>query len=1397
MKDFRLLRFTLTVIAVISFFGIASADSNVAVRDGHVYRIVNASDSRAMKSNTNGEITVAASNAADQSQLWLAEAQGEGCYMRSLADGHYITSPRARAQVWKTQYAIEPVSESMLLRFVPDNGQWYIHTVEDYGKADDRDTNGYAIVNSYSKVAGGVSTNASSHWDIVEVDDITADQIAGYKAGWKRCVSDIVAGAPYRIHNFQYGLAMVPGNNNSLVCATSTVDDENQVWIAEANPEGEGYLLRHYATGMVMTSPCLRNQLWTVSDGYAPSQETSVFYFNKKQSGFGISTVSTRGLADEASDFTYAQENPGRNVICGAISSNQSLWLFTPADEISQADIEAKMLTWDSYKQKSLETAIATLFTDGACTELTPEYAAMSTEALAADKNVQALPEALRTMVLKIRSGDWSETSARNGMEWDSAHARKMRVQMVEPFSECTTAATLAGIQAYTNLNNPTGIISDNGDVLYVMVDKDPAEGATLYIAGRTGEGLPLGTLNNATDGFKLKKGLNIVPCNKDLADMIVYYTVTTTDGKTRMHSVTDYEDIKIHIEGGTLNGYFNSVGDALYTPDTNEDWLYSRERAMHPMFTLLSRYVTLYMHFDDITADNGAVTKCLKSLCSPEAYTSGLYDLCNTMKAWDDMYIAETLIMGLQTPEVINAEKGAGRDYYDTLSGDRTARDDYYKYFNNRLMGISMRDCGFMNATSYRTAYNPSTISSIIREFPTGDLWGPAHEFGHLNQQPMKIAGTTEESNNVFSNVALFYRGRSTSRADYPSEQRRRFNEGQTFLQHSTWGTTRMWFQLWLYYHYAGHDKRFYPRLYELLRNDPLKRTTAPGHDGVINPILAKDDLLHFAKMACVAAGEDLTDFFEAWGFFVEQDGFYIDDYAQYTSYLSAEDIAEWKADIARMATENNWKKNSAIIFIDDRVGSDRPSHSSYDKTKCGSMGGLKDFTQGAPVTGEYTYTVTGTTVKVTGGQGGAGFLLRDNDGTLIGFANEPDFEISPAAAEKISKGEATFMVVTPDSEESAVANVMQTGSFDERLALLDALIAKSAELIAKADSECRKVGYFKPEIMSSLAGQYGDIKDKRDNGGITADNILALYNSLNVEYLTVCGIQPDEDTTIGIIPGGIYVFTSNMLYNGKGITANADGTLLANVKAEDVDMDDTAQQWIFEPTTRDEYYYIRNVKFDKYIGKAPADETVVTLVDEPMMQYVALREFGAISVSPLGSDHDSLHDNGRGKLTRWDSNGKASRWTITLIGDWQQRCMLAELAELIAKAEALLAQAGTVSQTPSGTVGEPSADYRYVTGEMLVTLHNHITDGKALSGAATMPEADEIRSVSDRITAAHDTLLEAMNRDTESSLDSITVSEADMLDNAVIYTLGGHRITTITTPGIYIINGRKIMVR
>ncbi len=1321
--------------------------------DGHVYRFTNVGYGQVMGANGN-TVRPAALDEDNLAQLWVAVANrdGYGYYLRNLSSGHYLHSPRTKSGEWTARKPFNPNDDNVVMNFVPTGSDYFIIPVSAFGKTTDEYVYGNAHQANTGKIVGWDMNSQNSKWSVTEVA-MAPEQIAAAQDSWLEYASEITPGL-YYISNINYNTNLAP-NNKQLCGKTPDDEDLNQVWLVEKHPDGEGYVLRNYNSGLTVVSPKAASQAWTLSDMYFPDFNVSGLYFNLKDDGIGITNVSTFGTLAENQDYNYAHIDGQNRVVGWLVTSAPSRWMFRQVKNISQEDLAAKRQTWDSFTSYNIENALAAIFTDIACSELTEEYANKSVEALDSDPNVLILPEPLQNMVRKAVSGDWSEIDPTTGMEWDSEHAKKFRVMMAEPYSDSGASSSLAGIQAYGELNNPTGIVTDSGDVLYIFLDKEPAEGSTITIAGRTGEGTPLATLNNNSDGTKLHKGLNVVQCDKDLADMILYYTVRTNN---RTRDLTTYEDIKIHIEGGSLNGYFNYEGDALYTPDTNEDWLYYRERARHTMFTLLSKYNALYIHFDDIINENGSRTQCLKSLCSPEAYQQGKYDLRATMKAWDELYLAETLIMGLQPPTIIEAEKSIGRDYYDTLDGDPIARDDYYKYFNNRHLGISLRECGFMNATWWRTAYNPSVISSIIREFPTGDFWGPAHEMGHLNQGPMNMAGCSEESNNVFSNVALFYRGQHTSRADYPSVQRQRFNEGQNFHQHDTWGTTRMWFQLWLYYHAIGHNKKFYPRLYELLRRNPLRRTPAPGHEGEVNPFYAKDDQLHFAKMVCMAAEEDLTDFFDAWGFLEVQDGYFIGDYTSYTAYLSAEEIADWRNEIATMAAENGWPKNEAIIFIDDRVGSSKQSY-AFDKNKCGSMGGLKDFSEGAPINGEYSFTISGTTVQVTGATGGVGFLIHDANGELIGFANEPVFQVSEEAAEKIRAGECTFDVVCPDNTSITVVDAVNAGSLAQRLEAMDIMLDKARVLLSKCDPEGRKLGYLKSEVMASLREAYNSAKTLRDNGEITIENNVALYNELHDQYLAHKDIVATIDNTIEMVPGGTYVFISNLQYTGSGLTPNANGNALTYVKPENVDIAAPAQQWVFEPTDEEGYYYIRNVANGKYINKANANNSPIPLGTDPMKQLLTFKEFGGYAISPLGNDEDSFH-YGAGGIVRWTANATASRWTLQNVDGWDLLPYISELNAAINRTQSLLKQAGTISGVGSSLTAVASADYSLVPPELMIQIHNLLIDARDLAAAPT--NSEDLENMTINLNTVYDELTLAMDSNRGRLEDLIEMTRA-----------------------------------
>lgn len=825
---------------------------------------------------------------------------------------------------------------------------------------------------------------------------------------------DIESGKVYRFTNVNKPDQSMSVSKTGIGAITSVSDnnDIRQYWYVVANNESTGYYIRNVLNGSYLTSPRAFYTQWPMSFTSDPSEENMLMTITPLENSWIIKAAS------QGEGYNYAHSDAANNIVCWTSESLSSRWSIDKI-EMSEEELDAilerfKNTNDEIAKSSEYENNLNCLFNDNACTVLKEDLDFSDNE------HYLSLPSTLRKMVDKIREDDWSEISG----DWADNYARKYRVQLYEPYSEGNSAAGLAGIQPYTNMNNPTGIIADEGDILYIMVNDEIPEGATVYIGGVPDNNM----YNDVTGGIKLKKGLNMVLCGSDNTHYFIYYTVKTVENKKPVRRLADFSPIKIHIEGGKINGFFNYIGDDLYKPDTREDFLYTTERATHPMYDLIGKYVILHFFLEDtpdLPEDQNKYFG-VKSCFNPEINTGSKrqYDPVVTMKAWDDMCFTERIVMGIQNDEDI--ANPYNRGYYSSIVGDKyevggyNADPGFYysDFFNNRMMGITMQAKGlYMNATSWRTAYAPNTMVAILSMFPHEGIWGPAHEYGHINQTPMRIAGTTEESNNLFSNVANYFLCGTTSRCDYPVDQLKIFNENKTYLENGTWGTTRMFWQLWCYYHAAKNNTKFYPRLYELLRKYPLKRDTETI-PGKLNP---RYDLLHFAKMCCVAAGEDLTDFFTSWGFFVPQDNYHIDDYDVYDCILTQEDIDEVKKEIAELGLP----ENKAIILIDDRVESDLPTGFGYDKNRCGEFGGLKAFIEKKGINGNFEVFKEGEELIISGGGNpGGGFLVYDKAGNLLSFSNSSTFPLSQTAQLAFDEDNALVYAIGCDG------SIMQIGA-------------------------------------------------------------------------------------------------------------------------------------------------------------------------------------------------------------------------------------------------------------------------------------------------------------------------------------------------------------------------------
>ena len=1128
------------------------------------------------------------------------------------------------------------------------------------------------------------------------------------------------SGSVYRFKNYNTGSIMtVNGSGNGAQVLARDDKDLKQQWYVTEKADGTGYYFRNVSTGGYLCSSKATSEQWPVKNTTTLDDDVMLLTVEPYQSTYetteplyNIHALSHTGT------YIYAHHQANGNMlVCWTRNGSASSYWYIEEVPKTQEQIDEMLKRFENKtdelsKNDIYASHLRSLYDDFSCTRLKTDIGDLES-----NEDFLALPVGLKEMVRKSAKGNWSETlqgvwdaGDDDSDHWNDHYARKYRVQYYEPYSDGSTAASMAGIQAYTNMNNPTGILGNADDLIYVMVEDPIPSGASLYIGGCPDDQM----YNSYTSGTPLHQGLNTILCTTDNSHFFIYYTVATTsaqmqNGRSRYlpvegRELKNYKPIKIHIEGGRLNGFFNYVGDDEsvaasdpefhYTGDKDADYRYTVARASHVMYDLLGKYIILHLHLNDTPSKptDSTLQKGVRTSLDP-ALNPGArfhYDPAEILPYWDNMCFAERILMGIQSDEEIADETNL--DMYSTIVGDVSPLEGYVTdpgfhysdYFNNRMMGISQQGDLFMNATSWRSAYNVSTISAILTLFPEGDIWGPAHEYGHINQGPMNIAGTTEESNNIFSNVALFYAPKgTTSRCDYPVNQLNHFLNGDTFLLNQTWGTTRMFWQLWCYYHATKHNTKFYPRLYELLRRYPITKTTVAG--GTHNP---KNDMLHFAKMCCIAAGEDLTNFFAAWGFFFpfEMD---IDDYSMYHAVLTQADIDQVKEEIKSFG----FKVNNAIITIDDRVDNSRASHSEFDKTKCGDVGGLQSFVDNATPSGDYGFTVESNTVTIKKGEDateGVGFLIFDNEGNLIAFSNSYTFDVTPEIAQQLLDGTLTVEAVGADGISNVeVVNTIRDGSLTEKIENIRNMSAMLNDIESMIDETGTKVGYYysKPcEEVININRRVEEILEALEENpeAYTSDYLTQVYFDMTNAYYS---LTDRADARIPVKDGYTYMITNKayptrLLTYSATVQNNAIRTVASSTTFDSTKIPEYSRQWILEKAPGAENaYYVRNVENDMYLGYVSAYNTELPMTDSPQQTFTLIeKNQGEFALSADGNTGSCVHHAAGGAIVRW-SDSDASLWHITSVKDKDFMESRRDLLTLMQEAQNRLNQAGEIT--------------------------------------------------------------------------------------------------------------------
>lgn len=531
---------------------------------------------------------------------------------------------------------------------------------------------------------------------------------------------------------------------------------------------------------------------------------------------------------------------------------------------------------------------------------------------------------------------------------------KEFRVREYEAYSNIAYWKEQLQTKHYSDLDNPTGIYVAKDEEVVVLVGDMHGQKITLQCIWENDQKVP----GSTTDTYKqtqaqgisyiLTEGVNLLKM-KGPGQLFVMYNTDLT---------TNPQPIKIHIPlgHGVVNGFFD-----LKEHKTDAKYSELIHKATHKYFCVRGDKMMFYFHrlkMMDAAPDN----------------------ILSAINLWDDIVGWEQSLMG------ISAKRESGE-------------------VNNHMMAISPEG-SYMWASDYYMGFVYTYLRNILlRENVMAvedNAWGPAHEMGHVHQYAINWPMSTESSNNLFSNYVIRRLGKYKSRGkgliqlanSVYKDKKAWYNMGtSTHQNEDTEIHMRMNWQLWIYYELCkgnGESPKFWPIVFDIMRstyrdvpeNDPGARQLA------------------FAKAVCVAAEEDLTEFFETWGFFKTVDNEKVNQYGDFIYNVTDQMIADTKAFIKA----KNYPKAAPIQYIEDRLKSDFPS-GDYRYKEVGDLGYYTQFTNNVKITKQPTYTistsVTGSTIVVKDGEQAVAFEVRKTSDTTgeLGpvryFANFLKFDV------------------------------------------------------------------------------------------------------------------------------------------------------------------------------------------------------------------------------------------------------------------------------------------------------------------------------------------------------------------------------------------------------------------
>ena len=1087
---------------------------------------------------------------------------------------------------------------------------------------------------------------------------------------------------------------------HNIYCTDRGADDSyNQLW--QFKKSGDGWNIQNVYTGYYV-----QNQS-TVYALFTTATTANLLYVSENSKAAGkYNIVNTKGgnfglHCDAAYDvvpwYSGTEATPGG-----------SEWIFEKVELTDEkiAEIRAKYNEFNEVltNKDKVIAGYTKFFTDDLCTTLKDEYATMSDSEL--ETAMSACNATLVATAKKIKNDSWGKRE------------KEFRIHTYEPYSNPDYWATKINIRKYSWLNNPTGIYANTGDVVYVFVGADIAEGSTLQIDAIT---------NNSPTGTRtdLKKGMNIIPVSRDAQSLFILYTADTSGDKL----IADFQPLPIRIEGGVVNGYWDK------SRHTDADWVdITSKLATHRFMVVKGDHHLFFMSREYLTADN-----CCKST------------ITDAIGWWDNMTVWQQELLGID-------EYKPGR-------------------FNNKMCAISLSS-GYQSATDYRTQYAETYINNLLpysRMMSNGDnAWGPAHENGHVHQYGINMIACSEVSNNLFSNLTLYKLGKYMSRGGKISEIADAYEKNIAWPSRDINFSLRMFWQLYLYYHVAGNNPQFYPTLFRILRSSPLKKTAGTA----VN--YGRYDLLHFVEKCCEASGEDMTDFFEAWGFFVPMSRVEFGDYGTYLLTSTQSMIDTTRARIARYP-----KRAGAIQFIEDRVLAEpRTDGVSGNKLNngvaVGEAGNVGHYTAFVPdstnvTAAGYVYSKAGKGITISKGSGAVGFKLYDSDSTLLTFSNLYSIELSDEDAVK----DLFITAVAANGTETVVKSKTQGSEADQLEALNDAL-ASAQNILKFKDTGNKYVGYYYEHVLLGLITLTENARAAMQEKDQSVNSYGAWAELIDKE---INSILSQEDTKVKLHSGNSYRL-ENKLYPGYSMYYSSETVICKSGTSMP-----KFRSFTFTATGKSNEYYLSNSgKYISSVATSTLTKAAANSKSGAVKFTVGEAAEGLYYICQTGANMNSLHCDAAKNVVGWSTTADASQWKLVAV---DQKKELADVAAL----NTLIDEAEEIYNMIVDTTDTQNIKFKDGVEVLSTTLAADVDSMMSLVGESEDIIAKKYYECCPKLATALSSVIAAVKAGytVGTGIGGINSDSQD----GKIYDIRGRRIDRITHPGVYIIDGKKIYIK